>query len=145
MISSSSKTQTWWARRFLFPSLALAIAGLLYLTSDSSEAWKGEVRSATTRLLSGTDSASGDRDTGSGFSLEPMARAAIDDLQPPRSIESIKVRSDHLGETATATVVGDGGRRVVLGWAERPPRLRDVRRDPRGLESSTELDSGNDS
>ncbi len=125
--------------------LALAIAVLLSLFSDSSEAWKAEVQLATSRLLDGTDLARGDAAGSSGFTLEPMARAAIDDLQSPRRIESIEVRSDHLGEVATATLIGADGRRVVLGWAERPPRLRDVRRDPRPLEDSIEFDSGSDS
>jgi hypothetical protein len=124
--------------------LALAIAGLLYLFSDSSEDWKTEVRSATSRLLDGTDSVRGDADSGSGFSLEPIARAAIDDLQPPRSIESIDVRSDHLGDAATVTVVGADGRQVVLGWTERPPRLRDVRRDPRSVQESMGFETGDD-
>ena len=145
MIPSRTKNQRWWARRLLFPVLALAIAGLLSLFSDSSEAWKAEVQLATSRLLDGTDLARGDAAGSSGFTLEPMARAAIDDLQSPRRIESIDVRSDHLGEAATATVIGADGRRVVLGWAERPPRLRDVRRDPRPLEDSIEFDSGSGS
>ena len=145
MIPSRTKNQRWWARRLLFPALALAIAGLLYLFSDSSEDWKRDVQLATSRLLDGTDSPRGNGDSGAGFSLEPMARAAIDDLRQPRSIQSIEVRDDHLGESAIATVVGADGRRVVLGWAERPPRLRDVRRDPWDIEDSTEFESGSDS
>ena len=123
MLGNSRQGGSGWGRRLLYPAIALAAGGLVGYFAERAPDVEAGARELVTELIRTSD-----EPPSVGFSIEGTARSAIADLLPPRSISSITVVSNPVGDLAIVVVAGNDEGRVEIDVEGVPPQVRAVRR-----------------